>query len=265
MLINLLILAFFIPFLTMLPFNKSSSLIILDHFFNTNIFIKKDLLSIASLGPILAIVIILTHYIIKFLHSPKSTSSPKKVFKIFHVIPFRFLLLLTISLFISTTIAFFIPSSTNIKIIILSYLITALIFLLSNNKKGQKKITELNLGYFIICILSHFLLFIPSFTPFLITLFIGKLLHIKKEENLILALLYYLPYLIIDFLKLSSSISSNLITTNYLIPYLISIILSTVLSLVLYKYFKKLYLQNRLTKLAFITFILSIFFLYWFR
>lgn len=252
--IKYIILGIISSFANSLPISYNAHIKIYDNIFNTKIFNDQYLTSFLNISLIIAILIINYKELINF---SKKILKKQKIKKKHH-----FLKILTISSFISI---FFIPFNkcpSNIKLIAIFYLLTSIILLFSNNKKGNRKITDLNLKDSFIIGLFNITSIIPTISPLCSNIFICSKRKIDKSLSFIYSTLCYIPILLINSIKGITFLLNN---QTYILDYSISLIISTFLSIYFLNYLKKLYYSNKMYKLSFYCIFLTIFLLIWFR
>lgn len=261
MYIKYIILSIINSITNLLPISYSSHIYLYQNLFNTKIFNDQHLINFLNLSIIIAIIFIHNKSIINFLLKTikRIFKKDKKKFKV----KLKFLNYLLISSILSTLINFFTPKiKYNINSIGFGYLLTAFILLLSTNKKGDKKGTDITIKDSILFSFSQILTIIPTISPLCANLFISKKLKFNQKNALKYSFLTILP---IYFIKSINSIFYLYSNQEYLIFYIISLIISTIITTIIFNYFYSLYKNNKLYKLSIYCIFLSIFIFYWFR
>lgn len=276
--IKIIILGIIAPLINTLPLSYTSHILLLNALLNTDIFTKKEILSLLNISLILSTIYFFHSYLLeevkrilkirkenkqknealkKEQKNKKIKHKQKKITKNW----IRPKIILPILL--TTVISVLIPTKNfPLKIIALLFILTALILFLSTNKKGNKSYKELKVKDFILLSLSPILTIIPTISPLGSCLFLSSILHLNKKTALNLSLLLSIPSLLLASIP---GVIYFLNDTTYLLPILISLTISTILSIQLLNYLKKIYFENKLYKLSLYLLLLSIFILIWFR
>lgn len=253
--IKYIILGIISSFTNSLPISYKAHVIIYDNIFNTKIFSDQNLISFLNLSLIIAILIINYKELLNFSSNLIKKNKPKK--------KHHFFKLLTISSFISIfTFPFAKKYTSNIKVIAIFYIFTSIIIFFSNNKKGHRTISELNIKDSLIIGLSNIITIIPTISSLCSNLFICSKRKIDKKLSFIYSTLCCIPLLFINSLKGIIFLLNN---QTSIIDYSISLTISTFLSFYFLNYLKNLYHTNKMYKLSIYCFILAIFLLIWFR
>lgn len=269
--IKIIILGCIVPLINTLPLSYTSHIFIFDSLFNTDIFTKKEILSILNLSLILATIYFFRTNIINILKVRKRNKSTLKGKEKRKQEKNRRLRRPTnknfkkgiIAAIITTVIYILIPKKTfSLKITALLFILPSLLLLLSTNKRGTKSFKELSTKDFILLSFAPILTIFPTVSSLCAYLFMASILHLNKKTSFNLSLLLNLSSLLLSSIL---GITYLLNDTTYLLPILISLILSSILSFQLIKYLKKIYYENKLYKLSIYLLFLSIFLLIWFR
>lgn len=244
-----------------LPISYSAHIYLYQNLFNTKIFNDKNLIPFFYLPFVISIIYINKKKIIKFFIQTikRLLKKEKKKFNI----KINNLKKLILSTILTTLIYFLTPKlKLNLKTLPIYFFITAIIILLSNNKKGEKKETEINIKEFIFFSFSQLLTFIPTISPLCSNLLISKKLKLNHKTSLKYSFITIIP---IYTLKSFHSIIYIYYNQEYLLFYSISIIISTIISINIFNYFYSLYTKNKLYKLSIYCILVSLFILYWYR
>lgn len=244
-----------------LPISYSTHIYICQNLFNTKIFNDKNLISFFYLSFVTSIIYINKKKIINFFIRiiKRLLKKEKKKFNI-QINNFKKICLSTI---LTTLIYFLTPKlKLNITNLPVFLFVTAIIILLSNNKKGEKKETEINYKESIIFSFSQFLTLIPTISPLCSNLLMSKKLKLNQKTSLKYSFITIIP---IYIFKSLNSIMYIYINQEYLLFYSISLIISTIISINIFNYFYSLYTKNKLYKLSIYCILISLFILYWYR
>lgn len=260
-LIKYIILSIINSITNLLPISYTSHIYILQNIFNTKIFDNIYINSLLNLSLFTAIIIMFHKQFIKyflsllksFLNKNKSSFKTKS----------KYLKLLIISIIINTTIYFFIPHKTyNIKIVAISFILTALFLFSSINKNGNKKYNDITYPDAIIIGLSSLFTFIPTISPLCASLFICSIRKLNKKSTIKYSFFLLLPILLINSIPGITFLFNN---QEYLLIYTICFLISVFISCYIYDYFSYIYYENKLYKISIYCILLSIFLLFWFR
>ncbi|MGN1371165.1 MAG: undecaprenyl-diphosphate phosphatase [Candidatus Coprovivens sp.] len=243
----------------LLPISYSTHIFIYKNIFNTNIFSNQYTINIVFLSIPISLLYIYKKDIFKYLLLPIKNITTKNKYKKSINNIYYFL----ITCILSTIILLFIPTlklsinNTPIYLFILS-----IIIILINNKKGNRKINDLNIKDTLIFSISHIINIIPTISPLCSNLLISKALKFNKTLSIKYSLLTLIPLYILKSIPI---ILYLIINTNYIPYYILIILISTIINIFIINYLKDLYYNNKIYKLSIYLFILAIFLLYWFR
>lgn len=244
---------------SLLPISYSTHIFIYKNIFNTNIFSNQYTINTIFLSIPISLLYIYKKDIFKYLLLPIKNITTKNKYKKSINNIYYFL----ITCILSTIILLFIPTlklsinNTPIYLFILS-----IIILLINNKKGNRKINDLNIKDTLIFSISHIINIIPTISPLCSNLLISKALKFNKTLSIKYSLLTLIPLYILKSIPIILYLTIN---TNYIPYYILIILISTIINIFVINYLKDLYYNNKIYKLSIYSFILAIFLLYWFR
>lgn len=249
-----------------LPISSSGHIFLFKNIFNTELFNNFDFEILSNFGSFLAILFIFRKDIIdliksffKYLFTKKNKESNKDNF--LYIIK---LIISTIPVGISGLLLndYLEKNYTNLKVLALSFLVTAFMLFIVRNIKGNKKSKDITFKDAIIIGLFEAITIIPGISRSGIVLVACLLCKINKEDSLKYTFMLYFPVSIGTFILKLTDLNLN---NSLLIPYGIGIFTSLFVTYISYKWLSTIVKNNKLWKFSIYCIILALFIIYYFR